>query len=253
MWSGWFAQFERVLLTRTIVVLCLIAVVAGQGNTASFAQDAPAESTVVVVDSTAAGADSTAAAMADSLRAVAVTDSLGIPGTLKGQTLYDPLEMKQTLMRMGSSEVAGRTTWERKKNPRTALICSMVLPGLGQTYNGRRLKVGLMVGFMSYYVGNMILSWHTYQEYDLQQSALVPGSLPYRQAGQLADFYKEEARTYLWWSGACWLIGLLDSWIDAHLYDVRAYTPPPPPESGAPRSGGGEVSYLTLGFGFSIK
>jgi len=245
VWSGWFAQFERVL-TRSIVVLCLIAVVAGQGSTAGFAQGAAADSSVVRPDSTAAAAE------VDSLRAVTVSDSLGIPGTLEGQTTYDPAEMKEILGRMGSSEVAGRTTWERKKNPRTALICSMVLPGLGQTYNGRRLKVGLMAGFMSYYVGNMILSWHSYQEYDLARSQLDPSTLAYRQTGQLADFYKEEARTYLWWSGACWLIGLLDSWIDAHLYDVRAYTPPPP-ESSTPQSGGGEVNYLTVGFGLSIK
>ena len=245
--SGWFAQFvERVLLRRSIVVVCITAALVAPGpGGAVRAQTAAADSAAVAVDSTRAASDS--------LRAVTVSDSLGIPGTLQGQTGYDPAAMKATLNRMGSGEVAGSTTWERKKNPRTALICSMVLPGLGQTYNGRRLKVGLMVGFMSYYVGNMILSWHTYQEYDLAQSQLDPSTLQYRQAGELADFYKEQARTYLWWSGAAWLIGLLDSWIDAHLYDVRAYTPPPAPQAGMPQAGGGDASYLTLGFGISIK
>ena len=27
------------------------------------------------------------------------------------------------------------------------MLCHTLLPGLGQVYNGRRLKVGLMVGF----------------------------------------------------------------------------------------------------------
>ena len=189
----------------------------------------------------------------DSLRSVTVTDSLGIPGTLRGQTDYDPLRMKEVLGRMGSSEVAGKTTWERKKNPRTALICSALLPGLGQTYNGRRLKVGLMVGFMSYYVGNMILDWHRYEAYSQEADQAPPGSLAQRQANDLAQFYKEGARTYLWWSGAAWLIGLLDSWIDAHLYDVRAYTPPPPPKEGVPQAGAGETGYITVGIGLSLK
>jgi hypothetical protein len=48
------------------------------------------------------------------------------------------------------------------------------------------------------------------------------------------------------------LLGLLDSWIDAHLYDVREYTPPPPPENNVPATGD-EVSYLTLGFKLSFK
>jgi hypothetical protein len=162
--------------------------------------------------------------------------------------------MKEILGRMGSSEVEGRTTWERKKNPRTALLCSMVLPGLGQTYNGRRLKVGLMVGFASYYMGTMILHWHRYEAYALERDLAEPGSGEAQFAGELADFYKEEARTYLWWSGAVWLIGLLDAWIDAHLYDVRAYTPPPPPaDAGVPRTEDGGTSYLTVGIGLSLK
>lgn len=192
-------------------------------------------------------------ALPDSTRAITVTDSLGIPGTLKGQTEYDPLEVKDTLRRMGSNEVLGQTTWERKKNPRTALICSMVLPGLGQTYNGRRLKVGLMVGASSYYIGNIILNWRRYQRYSLERDLSEPGSRDERFNGDLAVFYKEEARTYLWWSGAVWLLGLLDSWIDAHLYDVREYTPPPPPATAVPRTEGGQVSYLTVGIGLSFK
>jgi hypothetical protein len=43
------------------------------------------------------------------------------------------------------------------------------------------------------------------------------------------------------------VLGILDSWIDAHLYDVRGYTPPPP-EDTVPRAGNERTSYLTLGF-----
>jgi hypothetical protein len=240
---------ERVPLQRQIVVIWVIAaLMAATGGATGPAQS---RAQAAETDTTAAPPDTTAAP-GDSIRTITVTDSLGIPGTLKGQSDYDPVKMKEILGRMGSSEVAGRTTWERKKNPRTAMICSMLLPGLGQTYNGRRLKVGLMVGFTSYYAGNMVLNWHRYEAYAVERDQYPPGTLNYHQADQLAAFYKEEARTYLWWTGAVWLIGILDSWIDAHLYDVREYTPPPPPKADVPRTED-SMSYLTVGFGLSLK
>jgi hypothetical protein len=194
-------------------------------------------------------ADSTAVPP-DSVRNLVVTDSLGIPGTLKGQTpAPDPAQVKETLQRMGSNEVAGSTEWERKKNPKVAMLCSALLPGLGQTYNGRRIKVGLMVGFTSFYYGNAWLNWRRYEASIQRRDTLDPDSAAYRNENARADFWKEEARTYLWWSGAVWLIGLLDSWIDAHLYDVREYTPPARPETSGLSGGLSPTSYVTLQFG----
>ena len=185
----------------------------------------------------------------DSLRTITVKDSLGMPGTLRGQTVEpDPAAIKGTLQRMGSNEIAGRTPWERQKNPKVAMLCSALLPGLGQTYNGRRLKVGLMVGFASFYSFNGWLNWKRYEAAIVARDAADPGSGDFRVQNQLADFYKEEARTHLWWFGATWVLGILDSWIDAHLYDVRGYTPPPPPEDAVPRAVNERISYLTLGF-----
>ena len=104
---------------------------------------------------TIAAPDTSRTPPSDSLHTITVKDSLGIPGTLHGQTVEpDPAAIKGTLQRMGSNEIEGRTQWERKKNPKVAMLCSTLLPGLGQTYNGRRLKVGLMVGFASYYYFN---------------------------------------------------------------------------------------------------
>jgi hypothetical protein len=156
------------------------------------------------------------------------------------------------LERMGSSEVEGRTQWERKKNPKVAMLCSALLPGLGQTYNGRRLKVGIMVGFMTYYTANSWLNWRRYEASIARRDTLDPGSPAFQYESQRADFWKEEARTYLWWSGATWVIGILDSWIDAHLYDVREYTPPARPETSALSPSGSPVSYVTLEFGIDF-
>jgi Family of unknown function (DUF5683) len=196
------------------------------------------------------GADSIVTSPPDTSRAIVVQDSLGIPGTLKGDTVpqEDPAQTKQILERMGSNEVEGTTEWERKKNPRTAMLCSALLPGLGQTYNGRRLKVGLMVGFTTFYFGSTWINWKRYEASIARRDTLEPGTAAFSYENQRAEFWKEEARTYMWWSGAVWLIGILDSWIDAHLYDVREYTPPARPQAlGLPESGV-PVSYVTLEF-----
>jgi len=161
--------------------------------------------------------------------------------------------VKEMLRRMGSSEVAGRTEWERKKNPQVAMLCSALLPGLGQTYNGRRLKVGVMLGFTTFYVGSAWNNWKRYEASIARRDMLTPGSTAFVNENARADFWKEEARTYLWWSGAVWLIGILDSWIDAHLYDVREYTPPARPETSGLSSTGVPESYLTVGFTLDWK
>ena len=226
-------KFEQVRLrTPTRVVVIAVVALAAHGALSLVWAQAPADTSA-----------------ADSLRAVIVEDSLGIPGTLKGQTVEQtPEETKEILRRMGSSEVEGRTEWERKKNPKVAMLCSALLPGLGQTYNGRRLKVGLMVGASYYYFSRTWLNWRSYERSLVRRDAASPGSPTFRREAENADFYKEEARTFLWWSGAVWLIGILDSWIDAHIYDVREYTPPEHTSITGLPSSEGPGSYMTIGF-----
>jgi len=196
-----------------------------------------------------APADSTPASAPDSVRAIVVKDSLGIPGTLEGEPPRpDPEQVKETLERMGSSEVTGRTQWERKKNPKVAMLCHTLLPGLGQVYNGRRWKVALMTGFASYYYGSTWINYKKWKQAEARRDLYPPNSESYEFQNDLAGFYKEEARTFLWWSGAVWLIGLVDSWIDAHLYDVRSYSPPRIEETVTPQAVNERTNYLTLGF-----
>jgi len=152
-------------------------------------------------------------------------------------------EIKDELARIASSEVPGDTEWERGKSARTATLCSMVLPGLGQLYNGRRLKVVLAAGGFGYLLGRAWLENKQAQEYLLIRDSLPPGSIPYENANILYDFHKESSKTFVWWSGAVWLIQVLDAFVDAHLYDVRAVTP-------IVMRGADDTQYLALSFDF---
>ena len=55
-------------------------------------------------------------------------------------------ELKAELLQIGSREVAGLRQWQRRKNPTVAWLSSVAMPGLGQLYNGRRIKVLLAAG-----------------------------------------------------------------------------------------------------------
>jgi hypothetical protein len=235
---------ERTLLYRIawIVAGCIVCL-ASVLTPAARAQTAAPDTTRVP-----ALVDSAGVLVPDSTHTVTVRDSLGVPGTLRGQTVDNPDSTKKVLSQMGSSQVAGRTQWEREKNARVAMLCHTLLPGLGQVYNGRRLKVGLMVGFASYYYGNAWLNYKQWHGAEAKRDLYEVGTREYEHQDQLASFYEEEARTFLWWSGAVWLLGLIDSWIDAHLYDVRSYTPPKPPQTETPHAANERINYLTVGF-----
>jgi hypothetical protein len=162
-------------------------------------------------------------------------------------------ELKETLVQLGAGEVPGARQWERRKVPTTALYSSALLPGLGQIYNGRRIKVGLAAGFFSVYLAGAWLHWKDAQSWTAYRDNLpedAPSSVV-NYANQQISFHKESSRDFVWWTAAIWVINMLDAWIDAHLFDLRAYTPPadlggaPGTPEIAPRSSGRPVHYLT--------
>jgi hypothetical protein len=161
--------------------------------------------------------------------------------------------LKETLQRMGRREVEGRRRWERRKSGKVAMLSSALLPGLGQVYNGRRMKAAVMVGITSAYLAQVWLNHKAGQRALSERDRLTPGTSAFNFQNRLSEFREDEARIWVWWTGAVWLIGILDAWTDAHLYDIRAYTPPSDEEPGGVSSElptKPRMSYLTLTFGF---
>lgn len=200
---------------RTVVIVMMLALVAGAASPAG----------------------SRAASLGDSGAARADTTGKDEELTRK------KLAIKQEMARIGSSEVPGAHKWEREKSATVAMVSSMVLPGLGQLYNGRRIKTVIAVGAFSYYMGTAWLEQKQSQEHLKARDALPPMTVDWMNEDMLYEFHKENAATYLWWSGAVWLIAVLDAFVDAHLYDVRAVTP-------AVTRGPGGTGYVALSIGF---
>jgi hypothetical protein len=229
----------------------------------------------------AISADFSRASEADSLAvtdSLAVVDSLAVPvkrdtiqagaftviGDLEQPRKAGDLseekreELKGTLALVGSKETTGLRQWQRRKNAKVAMLSTAVLPGLGQLYNGRRIKVGLAAGFFSYYAAGAWMNWKSAQSWTAYRDNLPEDNTrQINKANEFIDFHKETARDYLWWTGFVWVVCILDSWIDAHLFDLRVYTPPADlggngseaPQL-APFSSSKPLHYVTLSFGF---
>jgi len=172
--------------------------------------------------------------------ALAAADTTG-GGEKNGLT--GPEEMKRNLRMMSRMEVPGDKEWQRKKSPRVAMFSAMLLPGLGQLYNGRRIKTALMVGVSGFYMSKIWLEHKSAQRRKLARDSYPVDSSQWRYENLWYDFHKENTRDYAWWSGAVWLIGVLDAYIDAHLYDVRTYRP-------RMEANGDGTDYLTVNFTF---
>ena len=134
-------------------------------------------------------------------------------------------EVKGRITAIGATEMPGEYQWERKKSPRVAMFSSMLLPGLGQMYNGRKWKAAAFFGGFTWF---MAVAWTDRKLSDqwlARRDASDPGSLEYKLADLQYQFYRDQALNFAWWAGAVWLINVLDAFVDAHLFDVRGVDP----------------------------
>jgi hypothetical protein len=152
----------------------------------------------------------------------AARDTLMHADTLR---VKDPKELKAEMKLIGTTEVPGLHAWQRKKSARIAVFSNMFLPGLGQLYNGRRIKVVVMVGAMTYYVGTAWVENRRKLAHMVARDQFVRNTLDWKVENLLVDFHREQARDFIWFSGGIWLIGMLDAFVDANLYDVRSFDP----------------------------
>ena len=101
-------------------------------------------------------------------------------------------------------EDSTKNTKLKTKSPKSAMIRSLVFPGLGQFYNEQYIKAaivlagqGTLIGF-SFYYNNKASNSTTPLE---------------------KEFYQDRRNLMYWWIGAATLLSMLDAYIDAHLYD----------------------------------
>ncbi|MBN2030747.1 hypothetical protein JW824_10940 [bacterium] len=91
-----------------------------------------------------------------------------------------------------------------KKSPTGAVIRSALLPGLGQWYNGQKLKALVVLGGELALAGNAIY----YNQMAVQSVTYDEG-----------EFYRDLRGRFIWWFAGIYLLNLLDAYVDAYLWD----------------------------------
>lgn len=170
----------------------------------------------------AAAAGATLPSGTDTADAAVRSDSTGFQSPAK---TADQKQLKSEMVRLGLPGIPGMKRWEREKVPKVAMVSSMALPGLGQVYNGRKWKTVIMVTAITWYGANAWFEHKYAVRAEARRDLLPEGSLEWKFQNLLYDFHKESSRDFVWWTGLVWLLGALDAFIDAHLFDVRSIDP----------------------------
>jgi hypothetical protein len=142
-------------------------------------------------------------------------------------------QIKELLAReTGEPDIEG-TTWKRRKNPRTAMLCALLFPGLGQIYNERALKAAIAFGVETFYLMNVLHNYRTADDWLEKRDGYeqyIPCSPGSEELCQNPDWsnanawyeeYKERTIDWIWWTSGVLLIVMLDAYVDAHLHDMR--------------------------------
>jgi len=94
-----------------------------------------------------------------------------------------------------------------------ALLRSSVLPGWGQLYNDKYFK-GVLLGTAELSLLTVLL---------MENSAAGRARDDYLESGLPADearyeLHRQRRLDFIWYTSAAWLYGMLDAYVDAHLF-----------------------------------
>ncbi len=113
----------------------------------------------------------------------------------------------------GTASVASPGADPRHSPGKVALI-SAVLPGYGQIYNGSAWKLPIYYGLMGYFAWNAIDNADKYADYR-DQYLLTPDPA----IAEKRDDSRKKRNTQIALLVATYALGIVDAYVDAHLYD----------------------------------
>ncbi len=119
------------------------------------------------------------------------------------------------------------TTFYIKKNPKTAILYSAILPGLGQVYNGKYWKVPLVYGaggamvYVFYYNQSKYTKFReAYAEGDQTKIYIIDGyKRTYDQLPRGRDWYRRYRDISIFGIAAVYFLNIVDAMVDAYFTD----------------------------------
>jgi hypothetical protein len=159
---------------------------------------------------------------------VAGVDSTEVSERKSSWTLEELKEVLTSETGYGGKKKVG---WKEKKNPRIAMLCALVFPGLGQMYNERPVKAALSMGLETWYLTNILLNYRREKrEMKIRDSydKWVEGETGENYIGSNWRYhnawyneYKARKIDYLWWSSSIIVVLVFDAYVDAHLHGMN--------------------------------
>lgn len=120
----------------------------------------------------------------------------------------------------GEPDIEG-SAWKKRKNPRTAMLCALVFPGLGQIYNEKAFKAVIALSVETYYIMNFLHNYRMADDWLQKRDGYDTSDPEWRNANAWYEEYKERTVDWMWWTAGVVLVVMLDAYVDAHLHDMR--------------------------------
>ena len=128
-------------------------------------------------------------------------------------------ELKAILTAETGERIVGG--YREPKNGRLAMLCALLVPGLGQMYNEKPLKAAIAAGAETYYLSQILLNLRYSAREKKLRGQFPVGSSQWEFHDFFVQEYRERSIDNTWWSGGIMLITIIDAYVDAHLFDMR--------------------------------
>lgn len=168
-------------------------------------------------------ANSDTTASGDTVRALPTAADPSVTDTLK--PIWTKDELKDVLKRQSGTPPEEEKTWKNSKNPKLAMLCALLMPGLGQIYNERPVKAVIAFGAETFYLSRVVLNKRYAErqrnlrdQYDPSDSTQVS---TWHFHDSRAIGYDDRALDWIWWAAGAIAVIVLDAYVDAHLHDMR--------------------------------
>ncbi len=111
----------------------------------------------------------------------------------------------------------------RRLPPGRVALISAALPGYGQIYNHAAWKLPIYYGLMGYFAVNAVNYNGKYLDYR-NQYRMDPNAAGAAAAAVNRDDYRKRRNTQVVWLCISYMAGILDAYVDAHLFDFDRIT-----------------------------
>jgi Family of unknown function (DUF5683) len=208
---------ERWMESRWVMFAAVCALALSSALFPAMSAAGPAEPARASIDTIAGTAQDTTVTVARDTTARAEADT---SAAAREKTLWKMEKLKRVLGEETGGMGEGKAYKERKSG-RVAIVCAVLVPGLGQMYNEKPLKAGIALGLESYYLSQIAMNRRLREREKVIRDTYAPKSSLWNYHDRWVTEYWERSVDWIWWSGAVILAVVIDAYVDAKLDDMR--------------------------------